>query len=126
MPATADERDIAGWLDEARHAADHLSEAHQEILDAYHDRQALPEAGVRLMQMLNAVISYATQMRMALDVMHAGGLRENGHQAWFITDGAADSGPMDTLAEALRDVRTYRDEGETWMAYDGDPNPAGR
>lgn len=119
-------REARGWLDGIEHAANHLTEVHEEILSAYHDGQEIAADEWQVMATLNGVASYVDQMRTALTVMGNGGLRETGNGRWFATDGATDTGSYDTLAEALASIRErFEESGETFMVYEQGPDPAG-
>jgi hypothetical protein len=111
------------WLDDVDHAAFLLSEVRDEILSAYHAGQETAPEEWRVMATLNGLASYVDHMRTALTVMHNGGLRETGNGRWFMTDGATDSGPHETLAEALEARERFEENGETFMVYEQAADP---
>lgn len=118
---------IRGLADEINHGATHISEAREAILDAYHAGQDMPEDdAMRMVWTLNAIITHANQVRTALLVMGKGGLQETGSEQWYASDGSTDTGPFDTLAEALAEVRERAEDEfdpEIFMAYEAnDPD----
>jgi hypothetical protein len=123
--------DTGSWQDDITHGADHLDEARIQILTAYHSGRELPDGQWRLAATLGTIADYVHQMQIALAVMSSGGLRETGNGRWLVSDGATETGPYLTLAEALTDIRAQEDEdedGTTSMVYEdtGDPDEPGR
>jgi hypothetical protein len=90
--------DIASMRAALRHAADHLSEVREEAADPYHAGESAPVGvSLQLCPLLNAIESYAQEIRHALVTMATGGLLDDGQGHWYL----GDAGPYDTLEEAL-------------------------